>query len=129
MTHSRSPRALPAGLPLLLAFDLYGTLIPELATTVPETSVQALARLRALGVKVAVITGRDTLPRAVMQAAQPDAVSTNNGGRIELHGELHTEARFSAEDLEAVLAHELHDSGGAVHPRRPVRGPAGRRAA
>lgn len=110
MTHSRSPRALPAGLPLLLAFDLDGTLIPELATTVPETSVQALARLRALGVKVAVITGRDTLPRAVMQAAQPDAVSTNNGGRIELHGALHTEARFSAEDLEAVLAHELHDA-------------------
>jgi tripartite-type tricarboxylate transporter receptor subunit TctC len=34
-------------------------------------------RLRALGVKVAVITGRDTLPRAVMQAAQPDAVTSS----------------------------------------------------
>lgn len=100
----------PADLPLLLAFDLDGTLIPEQGREVPPGTAQALARLRALGVRLAIITGRDAAPGPVWEAAQPDAVATNNGGRIEIDGQVHTEARFSAHELEAVLAHELEDA-------------------
>lgn len=103
----RPARPFPTGRPLLLAFDLDGTLIPDAGRTVPDNTRQALTRLRALGVKLAIITGRDTPPGAVLEAVQPDAVVTNNGGRIELEGELHTEAQFAPDDLEAVLAHEL----------------------
>ncbi|MPY66845.1 HAD family phosphatase [Deinococcus sp. SDU3-2] len=95
---------------MLLAFDLDGTLIPEQGREVPAPTAAALARLRELGVRVAVITGRDRAPRAVLEAAQPDAVATNNGGRVELGGELHREARFTADELAAVLAHELEDA-------------------
>ncbi|UTA51482.1 hypothetical protein MSS93_04260 [Deinococcus radiodurans] len=38
---------------------------------------------------------------------QADATATNNGGRIEAGGELHAQAEFSLEDVQAVLAHEL----------------------
>lgn len=103
-------RPRPHALPLLLAFDLDGTLIPELGREVPAPTAAALARLRGLGVRVAVITGRDSAPRPVLEAAQPDAVATNNGGRVELGGELHREARFTVEELRAVLAHELEDA-------------------
>ncbi|GGK12501.1 hydrolase [Deinococcus malanensis] len=107
---ARAPVSFPAGGPLLLAFDLDGTLIPDAGREVPADTVSALARLRALDVRLAIITGRDTPPGAVRSAVQPDAVATNNGGRIELGGSLHTEVRFSPEDLEAVLAHELQDA-------------------
>lgn len=100
----------PADLPLLLAFDLDGTLIPDQGREVPAATAQALVRLRALGVRLAIITGRDTPPSAVREAVQPDAVATNNGGRIEIGGELHTEARFTPAELETVLAHELEDA-------------------
>lgn len=105
-----SARPFPPGLPLLLAFDLDGTLIPEQGREVPAATVEALARLHALGVKVAIITGRDTVPPHVLRTARPDAVATNNGGRVHFGEELHTETRFSAADLEAVLAHELEDA-------------------
>ena len=55
----------PPVLPLLLAFDLDGTLIPEGGLTVPVSTRAALARLRKLGVQVAVITGRDAAPADV----------------------------------------------------------------
>jgi len=99
--------------PLLLAFDLDGTLIPDGGLLVPAGTRHALARLRDLpGQKVltAIITGRDTPPADVLDAARPDAVATNNGGRIEIGGELHTRAVFSQEDLQAVLAHGLDDA-------------------
>lgn len=104
----------PTDLPLLLAFDLDGTLMPDQGREVPAATADALARLRALGVRVAIITGRDTPPRPVREAVQPDAVATNNGGRIEIGGELHAEAHFSPAELEAVLAHELEDARVAV---------------
>ncbi|WP_342667876.1 HAD family hydrolase [Deinococcus marmoris] len=103
----RPPLPPPAGLPLLMAFDLDGTLITEQGREPDAATASALARLRALGVKLAIITGRDLAPDAVLEAMQPDAVATNNGGRIVVNGELHTESRFTPEDLEAVLAHEL----------------------
>ncbi|EYB66838.1 HAD family hydrolase [Deinococcus phoenicis] len=100
----------PAGLPLLLAFDLDGTLIPDAGREVPPATVEALSRLRALGVRLAVITGRDLPPPHVLETARPDAVATNNGGRIEIGGQLHAEARFTPAELQAVLAHELEDA-------------------
>ncbi|ANE42915.1 HAD-IIB family hydrolase [Deinococcus puniceus] len=104
---SRQP---PATLPLLVAFDLDGTLIADGARDIPVATAEALARLKALGVQVAIITGRDLPPDAVREAVQPDAVATNNGGRIEIGGTLHQESRFGPGDLEAVLAHELDDA-------------------
>ncbi|QBY10386.1 HAD family phosphatase [Deinococcus metallilatus] len=104
----------PADLPLLLAFDLDGTLIPDQGREVSAKTAEALARLRALGVRLAIITGRDTPPSAVRDAVCPDAVATNNGGRIEIGGELHAEARFTPAELQAVLAHELEDARVAV---------------
>lgn len=104
------PRLPPAELPLLLAFDLDGTLIPDQGREVPAPSVAALARLRGLGVRLAIITGRDTAPRAVEEAVRPDAVATNNGGRIVVGGEVRAEARFTPGELAAILAHELEDA-------------------
>ncbi|SMB94950.1 HAD hydrolase family protein [Deinococcus hopiensis] len=111
------PRLPAPTLPLLLAFDLDGTLIPEQSREVPPVTVEALARLRTLGVRLAIITGRDTAPRPVREAALPDAIATNNGGRVEIGGKLHTEARFSAAELQAVLAHELGDARVIVFTR------------
>ncbi|THF85770.1 HAD family phosphatase [Deinococcus sp. KSM4-11] len=99
--------ALPVTLPLLMAFDLDGTLIPDRGDRVADDVVSALGRLRNAGVKLAIITGRDVSPSRVRAAVQPDAVATNNGGRIEVNGTLHSEAIFTPDDLEAVLAHEL----------------------
>ncbi|WP_407568992.1 HAD hydrolase family protein [Deinococcus altitudinis] len=96
--------------PGLLAFDLDGTLIPEGGLIVPQATRAALGRLRSLGVRVAVITGRDQAPPDVLDAARPDAVATNNGGTISVGGQLHSEAHFSPEDLRAVLAHSLQDA-------------------
>lgn len=90
-----------------MAFDLDGTLIPDRGDTLPSETVTAMNRLRGAGVKLAIITGRDTPPRAVVEAMQPHAVAGNNGGRISIGGRLHSEAQFTDADLEAVLAHEL----------------------
>ncbi len=91
----------------LLAFDLDGTLIAEGGQKVPAATRAALARLHQLGVRVAVITGRDQAPADVLDAARPDAVATNNGGTIRIGEDLHAEARFDPADLLAVLAHGL----------------------
>lgn len=97
----------PVPHPRLLAFDLDGTLIAEGGHKVPLATRAALSRLHALGVRVAVITGRDQAPPDVLDAARPDAVATNNGGTIRVGERLHAEAQFGSEDLLAVLAHGL----------------------
>lgn len=108
MTSVRFPAVRP---PFLIAFDLDGTLIPDGGNDVPEVTQRALERLRQCAdVRLAVITGRDVVPPQVMQAMHPDAVVTNNGGRIELGGVMHSEATFSDADLEGILAHELDDA-------------------
>lgn len=109
-----SSSTLPLELPLLLAFDLDKTLIADLDDEVPVETVQALNKLRRSGLFVAMITGRDRLPKSIQQAVDPDAIATNNGGRIEIRGALHSLAKFSPEDLHAVLAHELEDARVAV---------------
>ncbi len=104
------PRPAPSPAPRLLAFDLDGTLIPDGGLIVPLATRAALGRLHALGVKVAVITGRDSPPSDVLDAARPDAVATNNGGSISIGGRPHTEIHFDQADLLAVLAHTLQDA-------------------
>lgn len=96
--------------PQLLAFDLDGTLILEASLSVPQHSQSAFVRLRRLGIRVAIITGRDQLPQGVLEAAQPIAVATSNGGRIEINGTLHQELCFRENELAAVLAHQLSDA-------------------
>lgn len=103
----KSERIRPASLPLLLAFDLDGTLVPELGGEVPAPTAQALHRLHRLGAQLAVITGRDLVPPAIAEAVPFSALASQNGGRIEIEGELHTSAQFTDAELEAILAHEL----------------------
>ncbi|WP_291426513.1 HAD-IIB family hydrolase [Deinococcus sp.] len=104
------PPALPPFEPLLLAFDLDGTLLADGGVHMPPDTAAALGRLRALGVKFAIVTGRDTPPAPVRQQMQPDVIATNNGGRVEVGGTLHRSATFDVADLRAVLAHELKDA-------------------
>lgn len=101
------PEHAPTTLPLLMAFDLDGTLIPDAGREVAADVGDALGRLRTLGVQLAIITGRDTPPGAVRDAMRPHAVATNNGGRVLVGEDLHAQATFTDADLEAVLAHEL----------------------
>ncbi|TSA83893.1 HAD family phosphatase [Deinococcus detaillensis] len=99
--------SLPTHRPQLLAFDLDGTLILEASLSVPKHTQTALGRLRGLGIQTAIVTGRDHPPSGVLDAAQPAAVATSNGGRIEFAGRVHQELRFSEEELASVLAHQL----------------------
>lgn len=93
--------------PRLLAFDLDGTLISDGGTQISPATIDALWALRQSGSRVAVITGRDSLPTQIQDVLTPDAVATNNGGRILVGTELHTEARFDPAELDALLAHGL----------------------
>ncbi|MFC6590778.1 HAD-IIB family hydrolase [Deinococcus lacus] len=106
---------LPARLPLLLAFDLDGTLVHESQHELPPATGAALAQLRALGVKVALITGRDRIPQQVAQAAQPDAVATHNGGTITLGTKVLQAAAFSPEELREVVTHTLPGAKVVAH--------------
>lgn len=103
-------RAFFAKLPLLLAFDLDGTLMPHPRLDLSEQTLAMLQSWRQLGAKIAIITGRDKLPPAVANVVDLDALATSNGGRLLLEGELHREQHFSPTDLREVLAHELEDA-------------------
>lgn len=105
-----SERTRPADLPLLLAFDLDGTLVPELSNELPDDTAQALERLHGLGVQLAVITGRDLVPASIAERVAFGALASQNGGRVEIGGELHASAQFTDAELEAILAHELEDA-------------------
>lgn len=109
----------PQRWPLLLAFDLDGTLLAELGDTVPASSVRAIAELKTLGAKVAIITGRHAVPSAVQEAVAPHAVATNNGGCVEIIGSGHRqrECLFTAEELSAVLTHDLRDAEVVIFTR------------
>lgn len=102
---------LPPFAPLLLAFDLDGTLLADGGHEVPPTTAAALELLRPTGIQFAVVTGRDSVPPHVLDTLQPQATATNNGGRIEVAGQLHHQSRFTPEDLQAVLNHELEEAG------------------
>lgn len=94
-------------LPLLLAFDLDGTLIPDQGGALDADTVQALRTLQGMGVKLAIITGRDEVPSAVLEAVAFDATAPNNGGAIRIQGELRHEALLGEADVAAALAHDL----------------------
>lgn len=101
---------LPPFAPQLLAFDLDGTLIADGTVHLPDATAAALGRAKSAGLKLAIVTGRDQPPPSVRRAMQPDVIATNNGGRVEVNGTLHTEVSFEPADLSAALAHELGDA-------------------
>ncbi|WP_291431202.1 HAD family hydrolase, partial [Deinococcus sp.] len=97
--------------PALLAFDLDGTLLADGGMELPGATALALARYRAHGVKLAVITGRDDLPPAV-QALNPDAYALHNGARVVCGEEVVQEAYLPPAVLD--LAQRTAPPGGLV---------------
>lgn len=90
--------------PRLLAFDLDGTLVEDGGLSVPAATRAALARLRAQGVRVAVVTGRDDVPPDVLDALQPDAVALHTGSLILRGPEVIHEVSLTAAEISAVRA-------------------------
>ncbi|WP_261664419.1 HAD family hydrolase [Deinococcus sp. Marseille-Q6407] len=102
-----SGRPRPQGLPLLLAFDFDGTLVPDGDPQLPPDLPAALGRLQQRGVRLAAITGRDVLPPGIEDAISFDAVATQNGGQVTVGGEVKQVLYFSDEELAAVLDHAM----------------------
>ena len=100
-------RTRPRGLPLLLAFDFDGTLVPDGCPELPADLPPVLRRMHGLGVKLAAVTGRDVLPPGIEDAIPFDALATQNGGHVEVGGAVQQALYFSDDELEAVLAHGL----------------------
>lgn len=97
---------LPPG-DLLFCFDLDGTLISDGGSQVPESTAQVLEKLRSLGASFVIITGRNTVPAAVLDVVKPEAVATNNGARLKF-GDLPTrEIYFSEDELQLLATHGL----------------------
>ncbi|GHF45597.1 HMP-PP phosphatase [Deinococcus metalli] len=90
--------------PRLLAFDLDGTVVEDGGMRVPARTRGALARLRAQGVAVAVITGRDDVPPDVMDALAPDAVALHTGSLILRGEEVVHQVSLTAGEIAAVQA-------------------------
>lgn len=118
-------RERPHGLPLLLAFDFDGTLVPDGHPQLPTDLPPVLRRLSAQGVKLAAITGRDVLPPGIEDAIPFDGIATQNGGHVEVGGEVRQALYFTDEELEAVLAHSMEGvrlmmfSGGQMYVDLP----------
>ncbi|THF87813.1 HAD family phosphatase [Deinococcus sp. KSM4-11] len=102
--------ATPAEAPRLLAFDLDGTVVEDGGLLVPARTRAAVARLRARGVKVAVITGRDDVPPNVMDALIPDAVALHTGSLILRGQEVVYQVSLTEAEIAAVRA--LRPPGG-----------------
>lgn len=122
---SRPKRERPQGLPLLLAFDFDGTLVPDGRPELPAELPPVLRALSERGVKLAAITGRDVLPPGIEEAIPFDAVATQNGGHVEVGGEVKRALYFTDKELEAVLAHSMEGarlmmfSGGQMYVDLP----------
>lgn len=110
------PASLPPFRPALLAFDLDGTLIPEQERNLSAETSTILGELRALDVKLAVITGRDVVTKHLRQEAHLDADAANNGGIIHVAGESRYEEFLDAEDVERLLQHGLTPLADAEYP-------------
>jgi HMP-PP phosphatase len=108
-------------LPRLLAFDLDGTVVEDGGMQVPEPTRRALRRLRAAGVLVAVVTGRDDVPPDVLDALAPDAVALHTGSLILRGAAVVHQVSLTAAEIAAVRAlrppsgHLLALTRGQVH--------------
>ncbi|GEM46980.1 HAD hydrolase family protein [Deinococcus cellulosilyticus] len=88
----------------LFVFDVDGTLIDEATDAHAPELVTHLQALKASGHRIALITGRLGLPRALLNLIEPDARALGNGHRIVLgENQVRTHILTSAE-VEAVLA-------------------------
>lgn len=125
MTRPGPRRLRPQGLPLLLAFDFDGTLVPDGRPELPADLAPVLRCLSEQGVRLAAITGRDVLPPGIEDAVPFDGVATQNGGHVEVGGAVKQALYFSDEELEAVLAHSMQGvrlmmfSGGQMYVDLP----------
>lgn len=98
---------LPPFIPELLAFDLDGTLIAERGEGLTDGTRTVLARLRAQGVQVAVVTGRDRARRHLMDANDAAAVATGNGAHLQFADGTTLHELLAEEDVDRLLRHGL----------------------
>lgn len=87
----------------LFAFDVDGTLIDESTDQHSPETISHLQALKARGHKIALLTGRFTLPRALLDLVQPDARALRNGNRIVLGETTVRQHPLSQAEIEAVL--------------------------
>lgn len=107
MSPNPPQRQRPQQLPLLLNFDLDRTLVHEQEMTLQPETVGALQELHDLGVKLAVITGRDRVPEGISKAAPFNALASHNGGQISVNGKAIVDLAFSEAEVAEIIAHEL----------------------
>ncbi|WP_309570186.1 HAD family hydrolase [Deinococcus sp.] len=98
--------------PRLLAFDLDGTVLEDGGMIVSAQTRAAITRLRAGGMMIAVITGRDDVPPDVLDALKPDACAVHNGAVILQGGEVIHQVALSDADISAVV--RLRPPGGHI---------------
>ena len=98
---------LPPFRPALLAFDLDGTLIPEQERNLSIETSELMRQLGATGMKLAAITGRDTVTERLREEGGLHATAANNGGLIHVAGTLLHEETLTEADVDALLRHGL----------------------
>lgn len=101
---------LPPFVPELLAFDLDGTLIAERHRELTGGTRQVLARLRAHGVRVAVVTGRDRARPPLIDAIGAAAVATGNGAHLRFADGVALHELLPEADVDLLLQHGLKDA-------------------
>lgn len=98
---------LPPFVPELLAFDLDGTLIAERHQELTGGTRQVLAQLRAWGVQVAVVTGRDRARPPLIDAIGAAAVATGNGAHLRFADGVALHELLPEVDVDLLLQHGL----------------------
>jgi len=98
---------LPPFVPELLAFDLDGTLIAERHQELTGGTRQVLAQLRAWGVRVAVVTGRDRARSPLIDAIGAAAVATGNGAHLRFAHGVALHELLPEADVDLLLQHGL----------------------
>ncbi|MDR1407256.1 MAG: Cof-type HAD-IIB family hydrolase [Tannerella sp.] len=92
--------------PRAIFFDVDGTLVSFKTHRVPESTVEALACLRAAGIKIFVATGRMQSMLDVLDGIPFDGYITCNGVCcMDHHGAEIYASPIPADDLEALAAH------------------------
>lgn len=104
------PLILPAFRPELLAFDLDGTLLADRGQELTGGTGSVLARLKAQGMRVAIITGRDRLSRSLQGSIGADAVATGNGAEVHFADGIYQRELLAEADVDLLLRHGLQDA-------------------